>query len=159
MSASNHLQGDVQALRYVDALDAADLETVAALWEEAGHDPQLERLLTEIDGAVAEVLARPRRARRRLALWAVLGGAVAAACVFAVLAWPRKDVKSVVPGPRGNEIAVTNNPGLPDGSADLAAWRESRQAVEQPEPPVFRWPLAEPAASRVSTSIPSDLFD
>jgi hypothetical protein len=45
----NHLPHDLKALRYLDALDAGDLEAVAALWEEASLDPELERLLAELD--------------------------------------------------------------------------------------------------------------
>ena len=48
----NHLPRDLKALRYLDALNAGDLEAVAALWEEATHDPELERMLAELDGAM-----------------------------------------------------------------------------------------------------------
>jgi len=49
----NHLPRDLQALRYLDAVDAGDLEAVAALWDEASRDPALERLLAELDGELA----------------------------------------------------------------------------------------------------------
>src|SRR5262245_15777183 len=49
---TNHLPRDLQGLRYLDALDSGDLETVAALWEEASRDPELERMLAELDGAL-----------------------------------------------------------------------------------------------------------
>src|SRR5262245_40173920 len=48
----NHLPRDLKVLRYLDALNAGDLEAVAVLWEEASRDPQLERMLTELDGAL-----------------------------------------------------------------------------------------------------------
>lgn len=42
-------------LRYLDALDAGDLDAVAALWDEAAGDPDLEALLRELDdGLYAE---------------------------------------------------------------------------------------------------------
>jgi hypothetical protein len=48
----NHLPRDLKALRYLDALEAGELEAVAALWEEASGDPELERLLAELDEAL-----------------------------------------------------------------------------------------------------------
>jgi hypothetical protein len=45
---------DRVALRYLDALDAGDLETAALLWEAAADDPDLERLLGEVTDGVAE---------------------------------------------------------------------------------------------------------
>jgi hypothetical protein len=60
---ADYLPGDLRALRYLDALDAGDLETFAALWEEASHDRQLERMLAEIDNAlfVEDAGSRPVR--------------------------------------------------------------------------------------------------
>jgi hypothetical protein len=37
------------AVRYLDALDAGDLDAIAALWEEAANDPRLAKLLDELD--------------------------------------------------------------------------------------------------------------
>jgi hypothetical protein len=48
----NHLPRDLQALRYHDALTTGDLETVSTMWEQASRDPDLERLLVEIDDAL-----------------------------------------------------------------------------------------------------------
>jgi tetratricopeptide (TPR) repeat protein len=45
----NHLSHDLDALRFLDALDAGDLEAVAALWEKAAADPALEQVLTWTD--------------------------------------------------------------------------------------------------------------
>jgi hypothetical protein len=155
---ANHLRRDLQALRYLDALDAGDLETVAAMWEEASHDPELERTLAELDGALAKAaIVQPRRARRRRAVWWGVAAVLAAACVLAMLGRPRKDVKKPPPGPGPNEITQDFN-GAPVDSANLATWRESRQATEDAEAP-FRWPLPEPAPVRVAASVPSDLLD
>ena len=38
-----------ESLRYLDALDAGDLDAVAAIWEEAAADPELEALLRDLD--------------------------------------------------------------------------------------------------------------
>lgn len=37
------------AVRYLDALDAGDLETIVALWEQAATDPRLEALLDDLN--------------------------------------------------------------------------------------------------------------
>jgi hypothetical protein len=43
------------ALRYLDALDAGDVATLAELWEQAAVDPQLEQVLGELtDGLAVE---------------------------------------------------------------------------------------------------------
>ncbi len=44
----SRLASDLRALRYLDALNAGDLEAVSDLWEEASHDPELERILAEL---------------------------------------------------------------------------------------------------------------
>jgi tetratricopeptide (TPR) repeat protein len=60
-----HLSHDLDALRFLDALDAGDLEAVAALWEKAAHDPALEQVLKEMDEHIfsqaerEETLLRP----------------------------------------------------------------------------------------------------
>src|SRR5262249_45141051 len=45
----DHLSHDLKALRYLDALESRDLGTVAAMWEDASRDGELERVLTELD--------------------------------------------------------------------------------------------------------------
>ena len=63
-----HLPGDLKALRYLDALNTGDLEAVARLWEAAADDPQLERMLTEIDEAMfQEIAGKPSSHSERLA--------------------------------------------------------------------------------------------
>ncbi|HEY7424703.1 MAG TPA: hypothetical protein VH682_10785 [Gemmataceae bacterium] len=41
------------ALRYLDALDAGDVGTLAELWEKAAEDPQLEQMLGELTDGIA----------------------------------------------------------------------------------------------------------
>ena len=60
----SHLARDLEAMRYLDALDAGDLDAVAALWEDASHDPELERRLTELDGAMFEEIQGNHHAGR-----------------------------------------------------------------------------------------------
>jgi hypothetical protein len=158
---------DLQALRYLDALNAQDLEAVAALWEQASHDPELERLLAELDGALfVEVRSQqgplPAALGRRGGRWAVWGGlvgAAAAACWLAVLAWPGRNVEDPIPiPPRSTSVRpVPVRP--PDASAGLTAWREARLVLEGAEPPAFTGALQEMSPLRASRSMPSDLLD
>ena len=50
--APDHLPRDLEALRYLDAVDAGDLEAVAEAWERAGRDPGLQEMLGELDDAL-----------------------------------------------------------------------------------------------------------
>ena len=97
-----HLPWDLKAVRYMDALNTGDLEAVSALWEEASHDPELERVLAELDGAMfQEVRGNPSslrehlgRHRRHWAVRVVAAVALAAACLLAVRAWPWRNAKT-----------------------------------------------------------------
>jgi hypothetical protein len=95
--------------------------------------------------------------RRRWGVRVGVFGALAAACVLAVLAWPRPDGKH--PSPKRNESTsqVTHRP--PDDSAHIASLRAARQVQDETEPPTFTWPLPEPSPMRFSTSIPPDLLN
>jgi hypothetical protein len=61
---------DREVLRYLDALEAGDLDTVAALWEQAAGDPELERLLNDLNEGLfrEEQAAHPRPAAERDAM-------------------------------------------------------------------------------------------
>jgi hypothetical protein len=86
-------------------------------------------------------------------------GAVAAACLLAVLAWHGRG-KGPAPGPEERESAQQVSPAPPD-EVDIPAWLEGRRTPKEEEPAPFAWPLEEPApvTVTVSTSIPPDLFD
>jgi hypothetical protein len=159
----NHLPRDLKALQYLDALDAGDLEAVSTLWEEASHDPELERMLAELDGAMfGEVLGNPRslpellgRRRRR---WGVWGGAVvalAAACLLAILAWPWRDTKNPVPSSPMRQTADHVALRPPDVSPGVTPLLQARRDLEAVELPAFNWPLE----NSLSTLTPLDVFD
>jgi hypothetical protein len=168
---ANHLPGDFTALRYLDALNAGDLETVARLWEEASRDPQLERVLAELDGGLfAEIPPKPGataetppRRYRRSTIWVGVLGALAAACLLAVLAWPRGDVPStqIVSDNKGDRTAPPKilSASLADESARPTAWLQTRRILEGAEPPAFTWPLQESSPLRASKSMPVDLLN
>ena len=104
---TSNLSRDLEAVRYLDALNAGDLEAVADLWDQASRDPQLEQILTELDGALVGEASGARtnrdcdiwpRSTRRLWVGALCGAAAAA--VLAFMAWPTgDDTNPVAPSP------------------------------------------------------------
>jgi hypothetical protein len=160
----NYLPRDLKALRYLDALQAGDLKVVAALWEEASRDPQLERVLAELDGAlfVEDAVAngkpdaergrrdmrkhlpggfrsqRPLTTLRRSV--GVVGG-LAAAGVVALFIWPGRDGKNPVASPPTNESAHQVAPQPPVTNDRIASWRQYRRVLDGEEMPTFTWPL------------------
>jgi hypothetical protein len=181
----NHLPRDLQALRYLDALHAGDLAAVAALWDEASRDSELERALAELDGALfledagANQNTGAERARSLLPehlrngvpgpqsptaplRWAGrvgVVGTVAAVCLLAVLAWRGRDGKKPYPspGPSSSERPVAHLP--PDDSDRSAAWPRRQRIPDEADMPMFTWPLETASALGVSKSIPPDLLD
>jgi hypothetical protein len=97
--------------------------------------------------------------RRRWAGWVGVAAAVAAACLLAVLAWPRREAKGPVPSPPPGDIVHQVAPRPPADVADLTAWRETRRVLDGAEMPPFTWPLPEPWSVRVSNAIPPDLLN
>ena len=158
-NASKHLSRDLQALRYLDALTAGDLEAVADIWEEADRDPELQGMLAEVDDALfveSKGDASPRREpsgrrRQRWAVWVGVAGGLAAACVIAVIAWQGRDVKDKA------AIARTSEPDLrlpshPPGDLISLAPRRDPDLIDLP---VFAWPFE----NSISASSPLDRID
>jgi hypothetical protein len=159
--APSDLHQDLEALRYLDALNSGDLEAVAEIWERASRDPELRQTLVELDGALfveAQGNASPprepsRRRWGRWAVWAGVSGPLAAACLVFLLAWPWRGSNEVIPS------SVRNQPVQPalsqqrDGTAGLAALLVLRRTLNDTEMPAFAWPVE----NTVSTSSPLDL--
>jgi hypothetical protein len=174
----NYLPRDLQALQYLNALEARDLESVASLWDEASRDPELEALLVAVDrtlfadhsansndaGSVSlrqkpAGLSDPHRpGKRRWVIWVGTGGAVAAACLLAVLARSVRNGNDPA-GSRKEDDTVKVTPGAPDNSARNFVPRQNWQFPDEEDGPRFQWPL--PQASRVSalTSFSPDPLD
>jgi hypothetical protein len=158
----NHLASDLRALRYLDALNAGDLETVSALWEQASRDPEHERILAELDDATFQEVLGNSSVRReglvRRRHWAVWGGAVgsvAAACLLVILAWPQPGTTNEGSNPRsrqnGEEVA---NQTL-NVSHNLTPLLDARRDMDEAAMPRFVWPLE----NQLSASTPLDLLD
>jgi hypothetical protein len=107
-----------------------------------------------------EILIPRRRWTVRIG---VLAG-LAAACVLAVLAWPRTDSTNPT-SDSGKDGAVAEDfspPPAPHSAEDsngLAAWREARRVREEPARAAFTWPLEETSPLRASTALAPDLLD
>jgi hypothetical protein len=94
---------------------------------------------------------------RRRGVWVSVIGAVAAACLLALLAGQGRDIRRQVPGPK-REITHQSTPRSTEDDR-LAAWRENQRLGEGGESATFAWPLPETPPVGASNSIPSDLFD
>jgi hypothetical protein len=158
----NHLPRDLKLLRYLDALNAGDLEAVAALWEEASHDPELEKLLAEFDGAMFTAIpgnpsSRPERLgrTRRLSLWGIAAGSLAAGCLWAILARPPLGIVDHGSKRAMNQTGTEAAHPSADVSRDLTSLLEVRRDPDEAELPRFVWPLE----NLLSASTPLDRLD
>jgi hypothetical protein len=158
---------DFEVMRYLDALEAADLETIASMWDEASGDPKLEARFVELESVLVAEESRPpdlsnarhldpsRRWRRRFAL----AGALAAACLVALLAWrllPTVTIDSPrTPGKSANIESVK-----PAFSDDPFVGRiEGQGGTGNSALTAFAWPLEESQPIRAGGPIPSGLLD
>ncbi len=157
-----HLPGDLKALRYLEALNAADLEAVTALWEEATHDSELEQMLAELDGALfqeipGKPILRAERVRRRHR-WTVLVAAVgtmAAAGLLGILNWPPRDTQNHDSSPPSTQGTIEIAPAAAEFSNNLAPLLGARRDLDEAAIPRFVWPLE----NCLSVSTPLDLLD
>jgi hypothetical protein len=158
-----HLATDLKALRYLDALDTGDLEAAYLLWDEASHDPELERVLAELDGAMVRQIPghpsalpeRPGRRRNRLPVWGAAAGTVAAACLLAILASPWRNIPNHGLNPPRNPTGTGVAHQPPDVSHDLTSSPGVRRDLDLAAMPRFVWPLE----SRLSASISLNRID
>jgi hypothetical protein len=150
---------DLMGVRYLEATERGDLDTIADLWAAAGANPQLEVLLHELND---ELTVAPRSVRRRF--WIGLAAAGAAACV-AVVIWTFGNR----PGPQPTPVVVNTSLRAPDaplaGAAPAAdAPDTSRIALlaadlQGAEMPAFDWPFSDSPVVRGAPAIPADLLN
>jgi hypothetical protein len=157
------LRLDLLAIRYLEATEQGDLNTIADLWAAAASDPEVEALLTELN----EELTRAPIPRRR-PVWMGLVAVAAAACV-AALVWMATGQR----GPRAEKADSTrppapvavNSPPLASGpvpavpTSHAARIAHLADDLESAKVPAFAWPFAELPIPRGSSAIPADLLN
>jgi hypothetical protein len=89
----------------------------------------------------------------------LVASGLAAACLLAVLAWPRGDGTNPVPDSSGKQSSdpITPRPRLEPTS--VAAWGNVRRGLNLSEIPPYSWPLPKPSRHSRLASIPPDLLD
>ena len=110
------------------------------------------------DGLESRLLAAVpvmRQTPRRWIVWVSLAGALAAACLLAVLAWSGRNVQ--VPGPtQGPGPDITQRP------ADMETFtigRDVEHGLAEAQNATFNWPLEEMSPITVATAPPADVLD
>jgi hypothetical protein len=116
---------------------------------EAG-DPVIEprpQHVAELRALILSRIGPPRSGRRSMTLWLVASG-LAAACLVAVLAWPRGDGKGDAPTLSRRQSPDPIAAGHRAEPSSIAAWGNVRRDLDLAELPDFSWPLQE--SSRLS---------
>lgn len=154
---------DLMAIRYLEATERGDLDTIADLWAAAAANPELELLLHELN---EELTVAPRSVRRRL--WIGLAAAGAAACV-AVLIWTFGDRRGTSvqignSGPQPTPVVVKPSPHAPGAAPAASASNASRIGLltadlQGAEMPAFAWPFSDSPVVRGGAAIPADLLN
>ena len=154
---------DLMAVRYLEATERGDLDTIAELWAEAAANPELELLLHELN---EELTVAPRSVRRRL--WIGIAAAVAAACV-AVVIWtfgdrrgPNAQKGNLSPQP--TPVVVKTSPYTPGPAPAGSASSASRIALltadlQGAEMPAFAWPFSDSPVVRGTPTVPAALLN
>ena len=133
---------------------------MSRLVSEAGDpnvDPRPEHV-ADLRAMILDCLGPPRTDRPSKTRWLVVSG-LAAACLVAVLAWPRGDGENPVPGFSGRQSSDPIIPRPRQDPTDVATWGNARRGLNLSEMPAFSWPLQESSRLSRLTSIPPDLLD
>jgi hypothetical protein len=159
----DQIRVDLMAVRYLEAAERGDLDTIAALWTAAAANPELELLLHELN---EELTVAPRSVRRRL--WIGLAAAGTAACV-AVVIWTFGDRRgtNVQQGnfsPQPTPVVVKTSPHAPGAAPTASPSNASRIALltadlQGTEMPAFAWPFSDAPVVRGASAIPADLLN
>jgi hypothetical protein len=133
---------------------------MAQLVSEAG-DPEVEprpEHVADLRALIFDRLGPPRSDRTWRTRWLVASG-LAAACLVAVLAWPRGNGTNPGSGFSGQPSSdpITTRPA--QNPTRVAAWGNVRRDLDLSEMPAYSWPLSESSRHSRLTAIPSDLLD
>src|SRR5262245_6054869 len=94
----------------------------------------------DLEGRLLAAVPAPRPVtRRRWAVWVGIMGALAAACLLAVLAWLGRDGKTPGSNPATAPAARQETPRTPDDSDNVAAWQKARRGLGVAGMPAFAW--------------------
>ena len=138
----------------------ADEDVMSRLVFEAG-DPTVEPRPEHVADLRALILSRlgpPRTDKPSRTRWLVVSG-LAAACLVAVLAWPRGDGKKPIPGFRAQQSSHPITPRPRQDSTSMATWGNVRRGLNLSEMPGYSWPLQGSSALSRLAPIPPDLLD
>jgi hypothetical protein len=108
---------------------------------------------------LAAIPAKRSVPERHWAVWVGLAGALAAACLVAVLAWPGRTGKSPSPENRDAPPQAKASPRSDGDSNRIPEWQRPHRDWAGAEWSTFTWPLPETAPVRKVNAIPSDLLD
>ena len=160
----HHIRLDLMAVRYLEATERGDLDTITDLWAAAASNPELELLLHELN---EELTVAPRSGRRRR-LWIGLAGAGAAACVALVVwtfgDWRGTNAQKGTSSPQPTAVVVKTSPRAPGAVRAASASNGSRIALltaelQGAEMPAFAWPFSDSPVVRDAAAIPADLLN
>ena len=155
---------DLMAVRYLEATERGDLDTIADLWAAAAANPELELLLHELN---EELTVAPRSGSRRR-LWIGLAGAGAAACVALVVwtfgDWRGTNAQKGTSSPQPTAVVVKTSPYAPGAAPAASAFNASSIALltadlQGAEMPAFAWPFSDAPVVRGAPTIPADLLN
>jgi hypothetical protein len=96
--------------------------------------------------------------RGRLAIWIGMSGLLAAACVLAMLAWPRRPAQ-LIPKPSPREIVHPGNFQVQERPGSFVVLQGAQRAENDSENFSFTWPLEESSPWRATPTIPPDLLN
>ena len=119
----------------------------------------------DLEARLLAAIPTPKaNARRRVAVFAGVAAALAAACLLAVLS--KTELTPFHRGPQGDrpkpetkDFVQPRVPTAPDESARIAASLKARRELDETKLAPFRWPIPQSSPARLATAIRPDVRD
>jgi hypothetical protein len=154
------LRLDLMAVRYLEASEHGNLDTIAEIWAAAAADPELELLL---HGLNEELTIAPRS--RHWRSWSGLAAAAVAACVAAFIwtfalrhgANDQRANSNFAPAPVVVQSSTDGSPTAP--VSNLSRFALLNADLQGEEMPSFAWPFHGSQVMRGNSTIPADLLN